>query len=207
MFNLKSKLRRNFSLLLFADIALFIIAYGGSYFLRFDLTLPYTHYLNFRNTLIPILLLKVFIFYQFGLYLGMWRYTSLKDLENIIKASILSSSAIIIIILMTSRFVGFPRSIFVIDCILTIFLIGGFRLGIRLFFQYNKQGLFTRNKNKTGSKKRKKLIIIGAGDAGEKILREINDNAGLTYQVIGFLDDDPKKIDRYIHGVKVLDGN
>ena len=108
MFKLKSRFKKNFPLLLFVDIALFIISYVGSYFLRFDLALPYPHYLNCRNTLIPILLLKVFVFYQFGLYLGMWRYTSLKDLENIIKASVLSSSSIIIIILMPADLKGPP---------------------------------------------------------------------------------------------------
>lgn len=60
-------------------------------------------------------------------------------------------------------------------------------------------------KNGNGYKKQKKVLIIGAGDAGEKILREINDNQDLMhYDVVGFLDDDPKKIHRYIHGVKIL---
>jgi FlaA1/EpsC-like NDP-sugar epimerase len=60
-------------------------------------------------------------------------------------------------------------------------------------------------KNKLANKKRKKILIIGAGDAGEKIFREINENRRLGYEVAGFLDDDYRKINHYIHGVKVLD--
>jgi len=199
MFHLKTKFRKNFFFILVADIFLFTLSYAASYLLRFDLKVPPSQYLAFRSMLIPILLLKLYVFYHYGLYQGMWRYTGLKDLENIIKASVISSLGIIGLILITSRFEGFPRSVFLIDCILTIFLIGGFRLAIRRSFQINRKGAFPWNGNKNGHTKKRYVLIIGAGDAGEKILREINDNVELNYRVIGFLDDDPKKIYRYIH--------
>ncbi len=146
------------------------------------------------------------IFYYFGLYKGMWRYTSIKDLENIIKASFISSACIIVFILSIHRFIGYPRSVFFIDCLLTIFLISGVRVGIRLIFAYMKKEVTPWRNNKNGFNKRKKVLIVGAGDAGEKTLREINSNKNLlNYEVTGFLDDDPRKMHRYIHGVQVLD--
>ena len=204
MFHLRVKLKKNLLFLIAADIFLFTFSYAASFLLRFDLHIPRSSFLAFRSMLIPILLLKIYVFYHYGLYQGMWRYTGLKDLENIIKASVISSLAIIGLILITSRFEGFPRSVFLIDCILTIFLIGGFRLAIRRSFRINRKGAFPWNGHKNGHAKKRYVLIIGAGDAGEKILREINDNVELNYRVLGFLDDDPKKIHRYIHGVRVL---
>ena len=85
---LKSKFRKNLLALLITDILLASLAYAGAYFLRFDLKVTYPLFISFRNTLIPVLSLKILAFYFFGLYQGMWRYTSIKDLENIIKASL-----------------------------------------------------------------------------------------------------------------------
>jgi FlaA1/EpsC-like NDP-sugar epimerase len=82
---------------------------------------------------------------------------------------------------MTTQFHGFPRSVFLIDCILTIFLIGGFRMGIRMGLQCIKQGALPWQRNGDEIRKKKRVVIVGAGDAGEKILREINDNVGLNY--------------------------
>lgn len=192
-------------ILIFTDLILFAVSYAGSYLLRFDFNIPSMNYLKFQSTLIYILLLKIFIFYYYGLYRSIVRYTSIKDLVNIVKASLISTSSIVLLIFIIYRFEGFPRSVFLIDCALTILFIGGIRLVIRVIFQSKGQAIFSYKKNKNNRQKRKKLLIIGAGDAGEKILREIKDNAGLTYQVMGFLDDNPEKLHRDIHGVKVLD--
>jgi FlaA1/EpsC-like NDP-sugar epimerase len=199
------KFRKSLLFVLFIDMALFTISYAGSYLLRFDLKFPHQQYFNFKNTLIPIILIKVLVFYYYGLYRGVWRYTGLRDLENIIKASLVSSLSIILLVKITYGFQNLARSIFLIDSFLTVYLIGGFRLGLRIAFSQSKQGVTIWRKNKLASKKKKKVLIVGAGDAGEKVLREIKDNVGLGYHVVGFLDDDPGKINRYIHGVKVLE--
>ena len=130
------------------DIVLFTLSYVLSFLLRYDFTLPSLEYLNYINILIPILLLKVSIFYFFDLYKGMWRYTSLEDLLNIIKASFVSCLFIFSIIALTTRFQGFARSVFLMDTILTIFLIGGFRMGIRLAFSYDKKEAFPWRRNR-----------------------------------------------------------
>jgi FlaA1/EpsC-like NDP-sugar epimerase len=140
----------------------------------------------------------------------MWRYTGLSDLFNIIKASSLSSLAIIAIILYSNRFQGFSRSVFIIDWCFTIVLASVFRLAVRLYYDYFEDirsgrvslGLFNLFfRKETGQKK---LLIIGAGNCGEKIFREIHNNASLRYSVVGFMDDNPAKRGLKIHGIPVL---
>jgi FlaA1/EpsC-like NDP-sugar epimerase len=141
----------------------------------------------------------------------MWRYTSISDLLNIIKAATASSLFIVVLIAFKTRFIGYSRSVFLIDWFLTILFIAGFRLIVRLFFErYTTNesgqrirpslvGMLSHNR-----KNAKKLLIIGAGDCGEKIFREIQNNTSLPYRTVGFLDDNRNKIGRKIHGVPVL---
>lgn len=200
--NPKIKLQKKVLFLLLIDAVMFTISYAGAYLLRFDFVFPALQYLKFKNTLLPIILLKMCVFYYFGLYQGVWRYTGLKDLQNLLEATFTSSLTIVLLFQVTYTFQGFARSIFLIDSMFTVFLSGGFRLGIRIAFQ---EGIFFQRPNRKAPLRKKRVLIIGAGDAGEKILREIKDNLSLGYEVVGFLDDDPNKIYRYIHGVKVLD--
>jgi FlaA1/EpsC-like NDP-sugar epimerase len=139
----------------------------------------------------------------------MWRYTSLVDLFNVLKAILTSSTLIILTILFVYRFEGFPRSVFIIDGFLTFISIGGLRVVIRLLLSEKEGGLrsilqFYPLFDRKETRLKKRLLIIGVGDAGEKILREIMDNPRLDYEVIGFLDDNPKKQGLRIHGVPVL---
>jgi FlaA1/EpsC-like NDP-sugar epimerase len=137
------------------------------------------------------------------MYRGMWRYVSLVDLLNVIKATIISSLLIIFVILLVHRFQGYPRSVFIIDWGLTLIFIGGVRVGVRLYFARNLRGeifpTFLQFKHPG-----KKLLIMGAGRTGEKMLREILDNPTLKIHPVGFLDDDQHKQGKTIHGVKVL---
>ncbi|MCJ7494622.1 MAG: hypothetical protein MUP68_10345 [Deltaproteobacteria bacterium] len=111
-------------------------------------------------------------------------------------------------ILFIYRFQGFPRSVFIIDGFLTFIFIGGIRTVIRLLLSEKERGLYFLFHNPFSkgkiTKPKKRLLIIGAGDAGEKMLREIHDNPRLNYEVVGFLDDDPNKKGMRIHGVPVL---
>jgi FlaA1/EpsC-like NDP-sugar epimerase len=158
-----------------------------------------------------MLVIKLLIFYYFDLYRGMWRYTSISDLFNIIKAASISSFLIVSIIVFWTRFVGYPRSVFIIDWCLTVLLISGFRLGIRLYFELVSEqkpwDIVSRTLFGSLRKERhdrKNLLIIGAGDCGEKIYREIRDNARLRYNVVGFLDDDKAKRGMKIHAIPVV---
>jgi FlaA1/EpsC-like NDP-sugar epimerase len=106
------------------------------------------------------------------------------------------------IILYLNRFVGYSRAVFIVDGLFTFFLTGGVRMIIR---SYYASGVSPEIIQSPFHKKNlKKVLIIGAGSAGEKILREIFENNQLHYRVIGFIDDDPQKQGRSIHGVSVL---
>jgi len=207
-----SPLYKNFFIILIVDILLVTGSLYFAYLVRFDFIIDGKELQNFKKTLPFILIVKFVCFYFFDLYRGMWRYTSIIDLLNVIKASTISSLFIIGFILFKTRFEGFSRSVFVIDWCLTILLISGFRLCVRLYFEcfggHNfleavkpfLSGLFTKKLSN-----RKRLLIVGAGDCAEKIFRELKDNARLKYNVVGFLDDNPVKIGRKIHGISVLD--
>jgi FlaA1/EpsC-like NDP-sugar epimerase len=195
--------------MLFLDGCLVTAVYLVSYLLRFEGDIRSQEWATIKSSLPYILPFKLLIFYFFGLYNGMWRYTSLVDLVNVLKATFTSSTLIILAVLFIYRFEGFPRSVFIIDGFLTFMLIGGLRVAIRLLLSEKEKGLdFLLQINpfyrRDVTKPMKRLLIIGAGDAGEKILREIRDNPRLDYEVVGFLDDSSRKQGLKIHGVEVL---
>lgn len=204
-------LYKNFFVVLVTDILLLVLSLYLAHQIRFDFDIPHQHLLLCYRVLLIVVIIKIICFYFFDLYRGMWRFTSITDLFNIIKASSLSTLLIVSFILFSTRFQGFSRSVFIIDWCLTILFISGCRLCIRLYFEHLSEDksdptplrktFSILNRKKDGSKR---LLIIGAGNAGEKIYREIRDNAMLEYNVVGFLDDDPAKIGKKIHGVPVL---
>ncbi|MFB3883613.1 MAG: polysaccharide biosynthesis protein [Thermodesulfobacteriota bacterium] len=199
--------KRNFWIILVIDIFLLGSSYYLSYFLRFEGQIPAENFSGFKNTVWFIIPMKLLVFFSFKLYKGMWRYTSVKDLTNLIKATFVSSGIIILVILYTHRFYGYTRSVFVIDAFLTLVFVGGARLIIRLIHQnggLSLKSMVARSLFQNRREDQNRLLIIGAGDAGEKILRELHSNPRLKYDVVGFLDDDSRKHGMQIHGVQVL---
>jgi UDP-GlcNAc:undecaprenyl-phosphate GlcNAc-1-phosphate transferase len=138
------------------------------------------------------------VFLAMGVYRGLWRYTSMSDVIVFGKAVILSSVASLILILFAFRFEGYSRKVFAIDAVLMFLLLAGSRLAFRLF----RQMLPAVNKNDG-----RRVLIYGAGDAGELLLRELRNNRELQLAPIGFLDDDPAKSGKVIHGLRVFGGN
>ena len=194
--------------MLLFDSSFIILAYFLAYLLRFEGEIPYGEWMKYKATIPYIVPFKLLIFFAFGLYRGMWRYTSLVDFLNVLKATLFSSGIIILSILFIYRFEGFPRSVFILDWILSFIFIGGIRVAIRFLLSEKERGVHFLFHSPFSQRKltrlKKRLLIIGAGDAGEKMLREIRDNPRLNYDVVGFLDDDPNKKGMRIHGVAVL---
>lgn len=202
-----------------ADAILLATSLYAAHLVRFDFAVPLIYQQLFWKVLPWAILIKITAFYFFDLYKGMWRYTGITDLFNIIKASTISTLILLAVFLFKTRFAGFSRSVFVIDWCFTILLIAGLRLFIRVYFIHSGVGLTPRdalwkavasfwprigNHRKKIEIPGKRLLIIGAGNGAEKILREIQDNGHLRYDVMGFLDDNPHKIGLKIHGVPVL---
>ncbi|UCH19583.1 MAG: polysaccharide biosynthesis protein [Deltaproteobacteria bacterium] len=204
---------KNFLIVAGLDVLILIFSLYAAYLVRFEFDIPLFFKIRFLRILPIFMGIKILCFYFFDLYAGMWRYTSVADLINIIKAATGSTLLMVAIILFGTRFVGYPRSVFLIDWCFTILFIAGFRLAIRFYFESTgkvESWLNTLRSfvgyQKTKIPGSKNLLIIGAGDCGEKIYREIRDNARLQYHVIGFLDDNPVKIGNKIHGIPVLGG-
>lgn len=179
---------------------------AGSVLLRFDFTLPYIGLAGSLLSWLPIILTaKLGSYLIFNLYKGMYRFTSFWDIGNVIKANILASVNIIIIIGIFRGFEGFPRSLLIIDLILATILISMNRIAVRLYYSHFSPGarqkqLASRGRSKT------LLLIIGAGFSGEKIAREIINDPQSPYQIVGFLDDNERKHGTTLHGKKVFGG-
>jgi FlaA1/EpsC-like NDP-sugar epimerase len=198
-----SQLRNpKFYAMLLMDAALFVLSLWGAYLFRFEFAIPQYHADHIRQILLWVVPLKIVIFFAFGIYRGMWRYTSVRDFWKLAQACFVATLLMMSIIFVFFRFEGFSRAVFILDGGLTFLLTGGLRMAIRTYFASR-----SRMEESGGSvqpKHRKRVLIIGAGAAGEKILREIFDNYELHYDVRGFVDDDPNKLGRTIHGIPVL---
>jgi UDP-GlcNAc:undecaprenyl-phosphate GlcNAc-1-phosphate transferase len=133
-----------------------------------------------------------------GVYRGIWRYTSIDDLLVFAKAVALGSIICVLIVLFKFRFVGFSRTVFVIDAFVMFMLLAASRMAFRLFRQF-----LPVPHSGTG----RRVLIYGAGDGGELLLREILNNRELRYVPVGFMDDDPNKKGKVIHGLRVFGGN
>lgn len=187
------------------DAVLIVAAHVLAYGIRFEFSIGPQYWRDIFTILPYLVSIKILTFYFFGLYKGMWRYTSLNDILTLGKATVLSSLILMSGILMISRFQGFSRAVFVLDGILTFLLLGGTRGGLRYLYQRRIiGGKETEPKFSEIKKKSIPVLIYGAGDAGEKTLREILDNPTLEYDVKGFIDDNPSKRGQSIHGYSVL---
>jgi FlaA1/EpsC-like NDP-sugar epimerase len=196
-------IRKNFWIVLLIDIVLIIAAHFLANLVRFDWYISWR--LPMIYTVVPFLLVsKIPIFYIFGLYRGMWRYTSTADLVNITKAVCVSSGFIIMSVLYLNRFEGFSRSVFFMDGVFTFLFLCLHRGTIRYLFQ-NKELMpwLNRDEEKTA---KIRLLLIGAGASAEKVIREIKDNENVPYEVVGLVDDDRNKHGLKIHGIPVIGG-
>ncbi len=198
----------NLYMMLLGDALLVAAALSLAYLLRFEFAIPAASLKQLIHSIGYIVIFKIVVFYVFGLYRGMWRYTSLRDFWQVAKASVFSSLIIVAVVAYLHRFQGFSRSIYILDCVLTFVFIGSLRVAIRSAMGITsvKEGIVNaclpwRTKSRKGCTR---VILIGAGNTGEKILREIKQDPRLRYLPIAFLDDDPQKIGRTLHGVPIL---
>ncbi len=178
-------------------IALWTLALLGAFLLRFDFNIP-AEYFPIGYVWWGVLVgVRGVAFAGFGLFSGMWRYTGARDLVALMKAATLST-VIFAVYLWIGGERGFPRSIVIIDWLVTMILVGGLRFGIRTMWQ------LARSVAREQVVDRKRLLIVGAGNAGEMLLREMQKIYGHRYAPVAIADDDTRKIGQTIHGVPVL---
>jgi UDP-GlcNAc:undecaprenyl-phosphate GlcNAc-1-phosphate transferase len=176
------------------DLVLICISYYAAWLLRFEGKISPANFSLMTSSLPWLIMARLGCFYYFGLYQGIWRYISIRDLVAIFKAVSTGSILTILFLTLFFRFQEYSRVVFIIDWVLILFLASGTRILIRVL----RESFISL---KIGERK---VLIYGAGDAGEMILREIRYNRSLNYHPVGFLDDDVKKVGRRIHGVAVL---
>ncbi|MCK4809741.1 MAG: polysaccharide biosynthesis protein [Candidatus Omnitrophica bacterium] len=184
------------NLVFLTDIVIIIFCYTAAFFIRFDGVLSLEYFSITLKTLPLVIVFRTAALMYFKLHKSIREYASIKDLTQIIKA-VTVSSVVVVAGIMTFRLEGFPRSIFIIDWLLLVIALSGTRFIIRLSRPI-------RNRRENGNGRPKKVLIVGAGDAGEMILREMIYHYGHNYKVVGLVDDNPKKYRRCIHGVTVL---
>jgi UDP-GlcNAc:undecaprenyl-phosphate GlcNAc-1-phosphate transferase len=176
------------------DFVLICIAYYGSYLLRYEGKISPANLDLFMNSLSWVIATKLACFSYSGLYKKIWKYIGVIDLVAIFKAVSLSSILSIVFLTIFFRFREYSRVVFIIDWLLTLLLISGARILIRVMTEYFAS--FRHGE--------KRVIIIGAGDRGELILRELKRNKNLNIEPVGFIDNDFTKIGKEIHGTPVL---
>jgi UDP-GlcNAc:undecaprenyl-phosphate GlcNAc-1-phosphate transferase len=187
--------RRIFEVLL--DVLLVILAYYFSYVLLFGSDLGPEVWLLFLSTVPVLIFVKMTALLAAGVYRGIWRYISLDNLIVYAKAVAAGSAVSVLVLLFAFRFEGFSRAVFAVDAMLFFLMLAGSRVAFRLFRQLLPSP-------RAGGRR---VLIYGAGDAGELLLREMRNNLRLLYTPVGFVDDDPFKKGKMIHGLRVFGGN
>lgn len=171
-----------------------IVANSVAFVLRFDGPVP-SVYVSMAAQLIPWLIaIRVVTFWPFRLFEGLWKYTSLWDLRNIVVAVTVSTAGFAFVAQVVNDGPRYPISIFIIDSVLLICLMSAVRLTRRVYREVLRPISGRR------------VLIYGAGDAGELIVRDMRQNAKFDATPIGFVDDDQRKVGQRIHGVPVLGG-
>ena len=177
-------------ILLLIQVLLVVVANQAAFWLRFDGNVP-PEQQPYNTSLLPLLIVtRLAVFFPMRLHQGVWRYASIWDLRNITIGVVASSTVFWAITHGVLGIVLYPRSVFVIDAIVLIFLMGGIRLSRRLYAASSHTGT-------------RRVLIYGAGDAGEMIVRDML-SAKFNTTPIGFVDDDIRKVGQQIHGIAVL---
>lgn len=188
--------------LLIVDLFLIGVSVLGAYTLRLELGAQIQFYLPSAYWMLgTALLIKPLVYYFFGLYRRMWAYASVEELK-IIVAAVTTASIPVAMVIFTAwqngAFDGFPRSIPIIDLVLSLIMVGGSRMVVRLLSESQRNSAAHKNSFK------RHVLIVGAGDAGALVVRELQKNPQLNLLPIGFLDDDPAKQNQQLYGIRVV---
>jgi FlaA1/EpsC-like NDP-sugar epimerase len=174
-------------------IGLILLSMAIAIWLRFDGDIP-PRYVTLYLQIAPLLVAcRVALFVPLRLFEGVWRYTSLWDLRNIV-IGVLASSALFLGLVQALIINPFPRSFLVMDAVLLVCMLVGVRLTRRIYRELLEA---------SGGRR---VIVFGAGDAGELVVRDMRQNRAYDAVPVAFMDDDPSKVGERIHGVPVVGG-
>ncbi|MEN3342783.1 MAG: hypothetical protein V7644_2187 [Actinomycetota bacterium] len=182
---------------LLADAVIVAVAWTLAFELRFDHGLPVYYDTLLRRTILIVVVIKLAVFLMFGFHRRWWRYVSLRDMWGAARGVVVASLVADVTVYFVSpvHHVRLPRSVAVMDLLITLALVAGARLLTRTLMERPGLGVVARGKE---------VIVVGAGDAGRVIVQEMQRSRMLSYTPIGFVDDDPAKKNTRILGVRVL---
>jgi len=198
MHRLNHPVYRNRVLQMVGDTLLVMAAFYLAFRLRFldEPGMPHRYQVLFTQSVAFVAIGKVMVFAAFGLYQKWWRYVSGRDFLTIVRAVTAASAILVVVFTVAKPFeYALPRSIAVMDFMLTLFLITGARLAVRLIVERPSYGHRVP---------KHEVLVIGAGSGGQMVVRELNLNPNLGATAIGFVDDDPRKRGMRMLGLKVL---
>ena len=176
------------------DLAAVVAAWWLAYLFRFNFDIPPSHLSSLLSVLPWVVLSQFASFQLFGLYRGHWKYASLPDLRRILLAILLGIAVIPLGLFLLQLHAVVPRSVLLLDPILLLLIMGGSRLSYRLW----REGHLFNFKSTQG----KPVLVLGAGDTGASLVKELSKS--MKWRVVGFLDDNPHKLHKLLHGFKVL---
>ncbi|MBC7428165.1 MAG: polysaccharide biosynthesis protein [Bacteriovorax sp.] len=204
MANLFSNFRNPRVVLAFAyDLLIAALSFWGALYLRFDtMDNALIDNLSFNRFFFMAMVIHSASFVLNGLYKGVWRFSSMYDLIRVVKASAISVVLSLVLCFYMTRLYNVPRSMFLIEFLLLVIGLGGGRF----IYRYLKDQTSLRSMIGGADADAKSVLIVGAGRAGEKLLRDIHSTPALQLNVVGFVDDDKFKKNALIHNVKVYGG-
>ncbi len=192
-------LKFRFAIIFFITALLVILSLVLSYALRFEFSIPFDFFSRLLTLIPAAIFIKLPIFWYFGCFRGWWRYVSMPDLIQIFKANVVGTFLFILYSVVIYRLDGIPRSVLFLDGFFCFVLVGGVRFITRAvrekYFPAIRLG---RLQSST------RILVYGAGHAGQMIAREVQSNRSLTSQVIGYVDDDPHKQKTTLMGIPVV---
>src|SRR5438094_195462 len=184
------------TLILLVHIALIPLAYLAAFGLRFDFQIPPQEFAHFQTTVWYLLGIRLIVFWAGGLYRGYWKHVGLRDLVDLGLAVTTGSAAFVAALSRLGLLRGMPRSVFLLDWVVMIFFSGGIRFAARAL----RESRLARARLDDG----RRTIIIGAGEGGEQLLRQVLHDPRAGMNVVGFVDDKPETHGRTLHGMPVL---
>jgi FlaA1/EpsC-like NDP-sugar epimerase len=180
------------------DGALIAVAWWLAFELRFDFDVPRVYELLFERTVYFVVGIKLGLFILFGFYNHWWRYVSIRDMWSVARGVTIASLVSLFAVYMLNPVRGFrvPAGVVAVDLLILLALVAGVRLLARTAIERpGRRALVARGKE---------VLIIGAGDAGQLIIKEMLKSPRLGYTPLGLVDDDPRKKNLRLHGVRVL---
>jgi len=188
---------RNRLLQLLADAAIVAVSWVLAFEIRFDHGLPVYYDTLLRRTILIVVAIKLAVFIMFGFHRRWWRYVSVRDMWSAARGVVVASLVADVTVYFVSPVHGLrlPRSIAAMDLLITLALVAGARLLTRTVMERPHFGVVARGKE---------VIVVGAGDAGRLVVQEMQRSRLISYTPIGFVDDDPRKRNTRILGVRVL---